>query len=328
MVNLKIFFIVAFSAIFAVACQNNHTDNNNKIESTVTIATLKGPSAMSMVWLMDSLNHYDPDNNYNFIIKDEPMQIRKMMLQEEVDFAVLPTTMGAILYNKDIPYILAGIPVWGTLYLCGNDTSIQNWNDLKGKKVHLMAKGMTPDVMFQYLLKKNGVKPNKEVQLDYSFPTHIDLANAIASGYAKLGVISEPLVSLVMSKNQQVKPLMSMNDEWEKVHEYLPVAMTALLVKEDFAKNNKKIVDLFLKNYKHSTDWINENPDEAAERIVFYNILPDTSVAKESIPRSNIRFKEASVYKKEIIHYLNVFYKLDKKIIGGKKPDDKFYYKK
>ena len=42
----------------------------------------------------------------------------------------------------------------------------------------------------------------KRLTLDYRYPTHIDLANAVASGQALLRVISEPLVSQVMQKNK------------------------------------------------------------------------------------------------------------------------------
>ncbi len=43
-----------------------------------------------------------------------------------------------------------------------------------------MARGMTPDVA-QYLLEKNGLDPQQDITLDYSF-SHIDLANLGAAG--------------------------------------------------------------------------------------------------------------------------------------------------
>ncbi len=67
-----------------------------------------------------------------------------------------------------------------------------------------MAWGMISDVLFQYLLKKNGIDPQKDITLDYSFPTHIDLANAAAAGRAELGVI-EPFKSLVIQNKQSAR---------------------------------------------------------------------------------------------------------------------------
>ena len=154
--------------------------SEKKDSEKIKIATLKGPSAIGMVKMIDSLNQVD-NPNIEITIHNEPIQVRKLMLENKVDFAILPTTMGAILYNKGLSYKLAAIPVWGTLYLFGNDTTVKTWNDLKGKRINLMAKGMTPDVLFKYLLVQNDIDLSRDVILDYSFPTHIDLANAVAA---------------------------------------------------------------------------------------------------------------------------------------------------
>lgn len=312
-------FIISFSLlVFLISCKQQ-----TEIQK-IKIATLKGPSAIGMVKMIDSLNN-TPNANIEITIYNEPIQVRKLMLENEIDFAILPTTMGAILYNKNVPYQLAAITVWGTLYLFGNDTSIQNWDDLKGKRIHLMAKGMTPDVLFRHLLIKNGINPEKDVELDYSFPTHVDLANAVAAGQADLGVISEPLVSLVMQKNKEVEPIFDLNKEWQKINNNIPIAQTALLVKTNFAKSNSDKLQEILKNYKQSTNWVNKNQDEAAELIVKYDILPNIEVAKSSIPRSNLNFEEANNIENQINEYLKIFFEMNPDIVGGKIPDDNFY---
>lgn len=289
----------------------------------IRIATLRGPSAIGMVKMIDSLNQLE-NSTIEIKIYNEPIQVRKLMLENEVDFAVLPTTMGAILYNKGIPYKLAAIPVWGTLYLFGNDTTISSWSNLKGKRIHLMAKGMTPDVLFKYLLVENNINPNEDVILDYSFPTHIDLANAVAANQADLAVISEPLVSLVMQKNKNVYPLMDLNLEWQKINE-TPITQTGLLVHKDFVNQNKNVLNELLKSYENSSKWVTENPEKASKLVVKYGILPSAEVAESSIPRCNLNYKDASEIKKEILEYLNTFYELNPLIVGNKIPDDNFF---
>ncbi len=317
---LRKYIIFLFALFLFAGC--NQTTEHQKIR----IATLKGPSAMGMIQMIDSIKQTN-DSDIEITIYNEPIQVRKLMLEEQVDFAILPTTMGAILYNKGIDYQLAAIPVWGTLYLFGQDTTIKTWNDLKGKRIYLMAKGMTPDVLFRQLLIKNDIDPEKDVKLDYSFPTHIDLANAVASGQAKLGVISEPMVSLVAQKNKQVQPVFDLNDEWQKKYPETPIAQTAMLVKSKFARNNRMDVNQIIQLYKNSSVWVNQNNDKAAELILKYKILPNTEVAKSSIPRSNLNFMEAKNIEKEIGNYLNIFYKMNPDIIGGKLPDNNFIYK-
>lgn len=134
---------------------------------------------MGMIRVIDSLNR-NTNDSIRVTILNEPLHVRKMMLDGSADFAILPMNMAAILYNRGLDYHLAAVPVWGTLYLFGNDTSITEWDHLRGERVHVMAKGMTPDVLFRYLLQKNNIDPDREITLDYSFPTHIDLANPVS----------------------------------------------------------------------------------------------------------------------------------------------------
>jgi NitT/TauT family transport system substrate-binding protein len=318
----NIIILCLVSILILPGCRNRNNDSTETV--SYTIATLKGPSSMGMIALIDSLERTQ-GSNISVKILDEPVQVRKMMLDGSADFALLPATTAAILYNKGLDYRLVAIPVWGTLYLFGSDPSIKEWKDLKNKKVNLMGRGMTPDILFRYLLKKNGLDPEKDLELDYSFPTHIDLANAVAAGRVKLGVISEPLVSLVMQKNKNVRPIMDLNGEWSKV-ESIPVASTALMVKASLIRKNPKFVEQIISAYSGSSKWVITHPDSAAALIVKYNIVPGYDVALSSIPRSNLNFVRANDIKADIYKYLKIFYELDPETIGGKMPDENFIY--
>ncbi|AHW61681.1 NitT/TauT family transport system substrate-binding protein [Draconibacterium orientale] len=279
---------------------------------------------MGMIKLIDSINNAG-NTNIQIDIMNDPIQVRKMMLDGTADFAILPTTMAAILYNKGLDYRLIAIPGWGTLYLVGEDTTINSWNDIRNKRVNVMAKGMTPDVVFRYLLQKNGINPDKDITLDYSFPTHIDLANAIAARQAKLGVIPEPLVSLVMHKNKKLHPIFDLNLEWNK-QQSTSIAMTAFLGSNSILKDSPQLAEQLISSYKNSVQWVNQHPDSAATLIVKYGILPDYQVALQSIPRSNLNFVRANKIQTQIDEYLKVFYDMNPDIIGGKIPDENFFY--
>lgn len=305
-----------------MGCRNPVRNDGDK--HSYKIATLKGPSSMGMIKLIDSINNAG-NTNIQIDIMNDPIQVRKMMLDGTADFAILPTTMAAILYNKGLDYRLIAIPGWGTLYLVGEDTTINSWNDIRNKRVNVMAKGMTPDVVFRYLLQKNGINPDKDITLDYSFPTHIDLANAIAARQAKLGVIPEPLVSLVMHKNKKLHPIFDLNLEWNK-QQSTSIAMTAFLGSNSILKDSPQLAEQLISSYKNSVQWVNQNPDSAATLIVKYGILPDYQVALQSIPRSNLNFVRANKIQTQIDEYLKVFYDMNPDIIGGKIPDENFFY--
>ncbi len=279
---------------------------------------------MGMIRMIDSIANAG-NADISIEIENEPIQVRKMMLDGSADFAVLPTTMAALVYNKGLDYKTVAIPVWGTFYLFGNDTTITSWENLRDKRVYVMARGMTPDVLFRYLLQYNGIDPEKDITLDYSFPTHIDLANAVASGQAPLGVISEPQASLVLSRNKTVHSLFDLNREWENI-QGSPIALTALMVKADIIKENPQLVEQILLDYEKSTQWVNQQPDSAALLIVKHGILPDHEVALQAIPGSRLHFVLARDIRFQITSYLSVFHTMNPDIIGGKIPDEDFIY--
>jgi NitT/TauT family transport system substrate-binding protein len=318
----KLSFLSAI-VLLLYGCMGN--TGNEAGSSGYTIVSLKGPSAMGMIELIDSLSH-GTGHSLEVKILNEPLQVRKMMLDGTADFAILPTTMAAIMYNKGLKYKLIGIPVWGTLYLAGKDSLVTRWEDLRGKRIYVMARGMTPDVMFRYLLRKNGIDPDKDVILDYSFPTHIDLANAVAAGQARLGIISEPLASLVILKNKDIRLIFSLEKEWSD-HGNIAITETAFLGKEGVINDEPELVKSLISAYTRSSIWVNQYPDSAAALIVKYGIVPDTDVAVNAIPGSNLKFVRANDVRKEIEDYLNVFYKLNPDIIGGKMPDENFIYR-
>lgn len=324
MVKKYLSAILLFSLILFLLCECRNNVTRKDSSGVYTIATLKGPSSMGMIKLIDSLNSGGP-HSVNAIILDEPLQVRKMMIDRTADFAILPTTMAAITYNKGFGYRLIAIPVWGTLYLVGSNGTVKTWNDLRGRRVYVMARGMTPDELFRYLLRKNGIDPEKDIVLDYSFPTHIDLANAVGAGRAELAVLSEPLASMVMKNNKTIRRIFSFNEEWAKF-EGIPIAETAFMAKEEMLRNNRDIIEKLLSSYEASTNWVNLYPDSAATLIVKYGILPDYESAFNAIPLSNLKFARAKDVKKEINEYLNVFYRMNPDIIGGKIPDENFIY--
>jgi NitT/TauT family transport system substrate-binding protein len=237
--------------------------------------------------------------------------------------------MAAIIYNKDVPYQVIAIPVWGTLYLFGSDSSINNWQSLKNKRVFLMGKGTTPDILFRYLLNIHGIIPDKDITLDYSFPTHIDLANAVSAGQADLAVLSEPLVSLARARNPSIMQLMDLDAEWAKAFPGNPsMPQTALIGRTDFIKDHPDWITKICEAWSQSIEYVNRFPDRAAERIVFHKILPERSIATVSIPRCNLKFRYASEIRPEIEQYLQVFFTFNPDAVGGKLPDEKFISQK
>jgi len=84
---------------------------SKKPSDTIRIGVLEGPSAVSFIQLIDQPTLIE-DKKIEIIIKSEPLQIQALMMQGELDFAILPTVMAANLYNKGLGYRMVACPIW------------------------------------------------------------------------------------------------------------------------------------------------------------------------------------------------------------------------
>ena len=319
----KLFRLFLILTIFFASCNPAQVKDDS-----VRLLTLKGPSAMGMIYLIDS-----PDKiiskPLSIEILDEPMLVRARLLKDKPELAVLPLNMSAILYNKGLPYQVVAIPVWGSLYLFGSDSSVQGWQSLKNKRIFMMGKGSTPDILFRYLLNYHKINPETDVILDYSFPTHIDLANAVSAGKATIAIISEPLASLAKARNPSIRLIMDLNSEWSQAFTNHPeMPQTAFIGRIDFIRDHPDWIRKICEAWNISIGQVNLFPEQAAARIVYHNILPDNKTAKNSIPGCNLKFRYASQIRPEIEQYLQVLFTFNPDAVGGKLPDEQFIYQK
>jgi len=325
--NMRIFFLLLPTLLLtlfgAARCTSCGTGTGKTDNGVLTLVTLRGPSAMGMVRVTDSLSRIQ-HADVQVVMVNEPLQARKLMLEGRADMVLLPMTLAANTYNRGLDYTLAAVPVWGALYVYGQDTSITRLEDLKGKTVYVMARGMTPDVLFRYLLLEHDIDPEKDLTLDYRFPTHMDLAGAMAIGKAPLGVLSEPQASQVIQKNPDVSLLLDLNQEWTLALQ-APMPQTAFLVHTASYKKHRDKIEAVLAACEASTRWVNDNQDSAAVLMVKHHILENKEVAVRAISGSGLHFVRATDIKTAIHDYLQVFYTLDPEIIGGQLPDEAFY---
>ncbi len=321
MKRISLYASICTALLLVAASCGSRPTGSGRIE----IATLRGPSSVAMARMMDSLSRCkNPD--IAITVYDEPLHLRKAMLEGSADFAVLPTTMAALLYNRGIDYRVAAVPIWGSLYLCAEDSSIRGLKDLRGRKVYLMARGMTPDVMFRHLLSRSGLIPYQDVEIDYRFPSHIDLANAAMAGIADICILSEPYLSQALGKNRNLRIMADLGLEWEKA-EHIRAAETAFLCSAALAESGSPIIKTMVDALKASTGWVLAHPDSAAAIAVRLGINPDSAAVVSSIPRSNFDVVGAADARDAIIAYLNVFLESSPEAIGNRIPDEKFFAK-
>jgi NitT/TauT family transport system substrate-binding protein len=293
------------------------------------IGALKGPTGMGMAQLMEQETLGTASADYEFTLLDSPDDMTAKIINGELDAAAIPTNLALTLYNKTGGAIqLAAVNTLGVLYVLEKGNTITSIADLKGKTVYTSGKGATPDFAFRYILKQNGLDPEKDVTLDYKLQQS-ELAAAAASGDAPIALLPQPHVTTAMLKNPELRIALDVTKEWEKAAGAANhLAMGSLVVQKKTVAAQPDAVKAFLAEYKTSAEFVNKDSAKASELIAKYAILPSAAVALKAIPFSNITYIEAQDAKPMLNQFYKVLFDFEPKSVGGKLADEGFYYSK
>jgi NitT/TauT family transport system substrate-binding protein len=350
--NIFVLLIISLFIVSFTGCSNNNSikksndkqsnqansmntsdsENKNDVDKTnlsIKIAGLKGPTSIGMIKLFEDKPSLGENIDSTYEVANTPDIINAKLISKEVDIAALPTNLASVMYNKtDGAYKLAAVNTFGMLYLVTNGIEINDWNDLKGKKINIIAKGSTPDFVFNYLLKQNNIDAQKDVDLDYSL-THAELAQAVIANKVDIAILPEPFVTMVTMKNKNVKVALNLQDEWKTFQgENSPISMGCIVVRSEFAKSNPEAVNTFLAEYEKSINWVNNNNAEAGVLVEKHGILSKAKLIEKAIPNCNIKFLNADDSMDTVNSFLKILYDFNPDFVGGKLPDEGFFYKK
>lgn len=315
-VSLILALVLAFSVS---GCSENKAEIGNE---PVNITMLKGSTGIGAVKLMEESEKNETDGNYNINVSAAADDAMAKIISGEVDIAAVPTNIAPLIYNKTNGNIaVLAVNTLGVLYIVENGDSIHTIKDLEGKTIYSSGQGAVPEYVLNYLLEKNNVE---NVNIVY-MTEHAEVAAALADGRADIALLPEPNVTAVIMKNSEIRIAVDVNDEWKKTNGS-ELAMGCIVAGKEFIDENKEAVDIFLKEYSESIDYVNNNVSEAAELVEKYGIMASSDAAVKAIPNCNIVYKEKDEMKTMLEAFYDVLYKANPKSVGGEIPDTELYY--
>ena len=297
--------------------------------SAIRVAALKGPTGIGMVSLMEEAAQKKTADNYQFTLSAAPDDLVAKLASGEVDIAALPTNLAASLYQKTNGRIkLLAINTLGVLYILENGNTVQSVADLKGKTLAASGQGAVPEFALNAILGQAVLTPAPTVTW---LQEHAELATQAIAGKFNLVMLPEPFVTTVLSKAPQFRIAIDLTKAFaaatqKSASDKSELAMGCLAARADFAEKNADAIKRFLTAYEASTKWVNANVDQAGTLVAKYTIMADAKAAAKSIPTCNITFVAGKDMKPMIEPLFSILFKAEPKSIGGKMPDDAFYY--
>lgn len=292
----------------------------------INIAALKGATAIGMVKVREDSEIGETANNYNFTIAGTADEISTGLIKGDIDIAAVPCNLASVLYNKTEGGIkLAGINTLGVLYIVETGDTIQSVEDLKGKTIYSTGKFTTPQYTLNYLLNAYGIDPEKDVTIEYkSEPTEV--AAMLEGSTDVIAMLPQPYVTTVLMQNEKLRIALDVAEEWDKVStDGSSVVTGVVIVNSEFLENNKEAVDAFMAEYTASATYANENVDETAALVEKYDVFKAEPM-KKAIPDCNITLIQGDEMKQKVNGYLTALFNQNPDAVGGKLPDDDFYY--
>ncbi|WP_218076096.1 ABC transporter substrate-binding protein [Desulfuribacillus stibiiarsenatis] len=319
--------LIMFLTMVLIACEIEEKPvSQSEDKQILRIATLKGPTGMGMVQLIENNLHGKTQLHYDITLYDSPDAMIGKIVNGEVDIAAVPSNVALLLYNRTNGAVqLAGVNTLGVLYVLENGQKIQTVEDLKGNQIGISGKGATPDFITRYILEQNGIKPDEDVQLEFKLE-HADLATAMAAGDVKIAVLPQPHVTTAIAKNPQIRVALDLNQQWSSSTGGNILPMGSIVVQKSIAQSNPELIHTFLEEYNQSVTFVNEQMDLAAEWMEKHNILPKKEIARKAIPDSNIVLMKAVDAKPYLEHYYQTLFDYEPKSVGGKLADEGFYF--
>ena len=318
-VFILISVLIASLAFAFVGCDNG---------KGITVYVPDGAPALGISYLMKECQEID-GVKITYVKTDGAAGIKSAVMGGQADVAIMPTNMAATLYNGGIGIRVVGTNSYGVLYMVSNQTDV-TLESLKGKVVHTVGQGGTPDAVLKTILDANDIEyvpssvavPGKVALRFYGEAKEI-VQGGMADGSVQYAIFGEPAISAAVAKNNSYSVVLDLQEEWNKVMDSTEgYPQTSLVVKASLIKSSESLV---AKIARLTSDCAEALKTDAATYVKFLKDNGYTAVLP-GVARANIRPAFGAQAKADIEAYLTVLLARKPELIGNKLPDEGFYY--
>lgn len=294
--------------------------------ANIRIGSLKGPTSMGILFLMERAKNGELPDSYEFHMATGADELLLLMAQGDLDIALVPANVAAVLYQRtEGGVVVVDVNTLGVLYVVTESDGIRSVADLAGKTIYLTGMGTTPEASLRYLLQQNGLTEN-DYTLEFKSEA-TEVATVLAEVPEAIGLLPQPFVTAALLQNQGLKVALDLNEEWNKIQGEGGSGMVTgvTIVRRAFLEEHPEAVESFIREHSDSVAAINADPDTGAALAVEQGIVAKEPIARQAIPECNIVCITGQEMRTSLSGYLEVLAGFDITMIGGRMPGDDFY---
>lgn len=320
--------LLTFALLLLVGCNQSQEESTSAPdeECIVRIAGMTGPTSIGMVGVMEKNANGQSLNKYSFTVTGSPDEITTKLARKELDIAAVPANLASVLYNNtDGEICMLAVNNLGVLYIVTKGESISSVEDLKGKTIYTTGMGTTPEYALRHILAGNNINPDSDVNIVFKSEASEVVQEAVKSDKI-IAMLPQPQVTVAMGKTEGLEIALDLNKEWQKLDSEGTIVTGVLVVRKSFAQEHPQVIKNFLQEYKQSADEVNQSPSQTALLVAKHGIFENSAVIEKALPYCNIKCITGAEMKTCVNKYLGVLYEQAPKSVGGKLPEEDFFY--
>lgn len=201
--------------------------------------------------------------------------------------------------NDPVVNFAQGTQRAGNFLVAREEMADFQWSDLKEKEVLGGRKGGMPEMVFEYILKQNGLDPTKDLSIDQSIDFG-STAAAFSGGKGEFTVEFEPAAT-TLEKNGEGYVVASLGVD----SGYVPY--TSYSAKTSYIEKYPEIIQAFTDGLQKGVDYVNSHTAEEIAKVIqpqFKENDLDTITTIVERYQSQDTWKENLVFEKESFELL------------------------
>lgn len=252
----------------------------------------------------------------------------------KADFVAMPSNVAANLYNRGVDLKLMNISIWSVLWMVSRDDNMKTLADFKGKEIAMPFRADMPDILFQLLVKADGLDPKKDFNLRY-VPHPLDAMQLLIMRRVDHALLADPAISMALRKTQSfpvsvIAPdlyrSVSIQKEWGRLFSTEAKVPQAGMTAMKSVLDKPHVLQRFQEEYTKSAQWCLDNPEEAGKLVAKNIEMLTPEAVTDSLKYTHIEVKSGKESQAELEYFYDKLIQSTPALVGGKLPAEEFYY--
>ena len=262
---MKKLLFLALSCILAISALSGCSASENKDLTSVTLSEVAHSIFYAPMYVAIEEGYFkDEGIDLELVTAFGADKVTTAVISGEADIAFMGSESTIYVYNQNADDYLVNFAQLtqraGNFVVAREPMKDFDWNDLKGCYVLGGRKGGMPQMVFEYVLKKHGIDPSKDLTIDQSIDFG-STAAAFSGGKGEYTVEFEP--SATALENEGVGYVVASLGE---ASGYVPY--TAFSAKKSYMDANPEIIQSFTDALQKGMDYVNSHTPEEIAKII------------------------------------------------------------